>query len=179
VTPLIARILGDVPDAIAAVLIAWVLGEAAGGLGVRYLVLGERRLARGLIGGWLHIVRHPVHSAATLVATNVVVAVVLVAAFAAAGAGWSVVQVRVFDPSDTVMAIVSVVALVAAWLAGLIAIGLATCWRSVAWTAEWLRAQRARRDDGDAGRISRVGTIGGDSDVRPGDWSPADPSGTV
>jgi hypothetical protein len=179
VTPLIARILGDVPDVISAVVFAWLLGEVAGGLGVRFLVLGERPFARALIAGWFHIVRHPVATATTMLATDIALAAALVAAFAAAGAGWGLVQVSVFDTSDLLMAMGSVVALVGAWLAGLSAIGLATCWRSVAWTAEWLRIQAARDGAGGAGRISRVGTIGGGSDVRPGDWSSADPSGTV
>jgi hypothetical protein len=179
VTPLVIRILSDVPDAVTVVLVAWMLGEVAGGLGVRYLVLGGYSTMRALVAGWWHLLRHPVSSLATLVATNVPVVAAASIAYVIASVGWGLVETTVFDTGDPVLAIGAVVALVAAWLAGLIVIGMVICWRSVAWTGEWLRIRDAGAARVGSGSVGTVGTIGGEDDARPGDWSSVDQSGTV
>ena len=178
VTPLIIRIISDVPDAIAAVVAAWVLGEAAGGLAVRHLVLGGGSVIGAVVRGWWHVLRHPLSSLATLLVTDFVVLVAVATAYAIATIGWDLVEATVLDPGGVPLAIGAVVALVAAWLGGLIVAGLVVCWRSVFWTAEWLRIA-PRRSRADASSIEAVGTIGGGDDARPGDWSSADSSGTV
>jgi hypothetical protein len=179
VTPLVVRILGDVPDAVAAVVIAWLLGEVAGGLGVRYLALGGRSTVAGVLVGWWHMLRHPVATLATLLVTDLVVFVAVATGFAIANIGWELVEATVLGGGNSLLAIGAVVALVAAWLAGLIVIGLVTCWRNIAWTSEWLRTRQASQARTGTGSVERVGTIGGSDDVRPGDWSSADESGTV
>jgi hypothetical protein len=177
-TPLVIRVLGDVPDAIAAVLVTWVLGEVAGGLGVRYLILDRRSTLGAVLMGWWHLLRHPVSSLATLLATTLPVVAAAALGYAIATIGWGLVAGTVLGTGDALLAIGAVVALVAAWLAGLIVIGLVTCWRGVVWTAEWLRIRQAGAQ-ARSGSVGAVGTIGGQDDVRPGDWSSADRSGTV
>jgi hypothetical protein len=179
VTPLVVRILSDVPDAIAAVLIAWLLGEVAGGLGVRYVVLGARSTVAGLLSGWWHMLRHPVTTLATLFVTDLLLVVAVATGFAIASIGWQLVEATVLGTSDSLLAIGAVVALVAAWLAGLIVTGIVTSWRSVSWTAEWLRTQPTTDVRAGTRSVEGVGTIGGPDDVRSGDWSSVDQSGTV
>jgi hypothetical protein len=178
-TPLVIRILSDVPDAITVVLVTWIVGEVAGGLGVRYLVLGSDSAIRALVAGWWHLLRHPLTSLATLVATNVPIVAAASIAYVIASIGWGLVETTVFDTGDPILAVGAVVALVAAWLAGLIVTGLVICWRSVAWTGEWLRIRHPGAARVGSGSVGTVGTIGGEDDARPGDWSSADQSGTV
>jgi hypothetical protein len=179
VTPLVVRILNDVPDAIAALVISWILGEAAGGLGVRYLVLGPRSAIGALWRGWFHLIRDPLASLTTLVVTDVVLAGILAFSFAAAGAAWTLVEETAFDGGDATLTVAAALALAAAWLAGLVAIGLATCWRSVSWTLEWVRVAARHERRRARTSVAGVGTIGGDDGDRPGDWSSPDRSGTV
>lgn len=179
VTPLIVRILTDVPDAIAALVLTWILGEAAGGLAVRYLVLSGRSTAGALARGWWHLIRHPISSLGTLVAMDAVVLAAAVAAYATATVGWGLVEATTLGPGDSLLAIGAVVALIAAWLAGLVVIGIVVAWRGVAWTAEFLRLTRSMDRQPATPAVEGVGTIGGSDDARPGDWSSADPSGTV
>lgn len=179
VTPLVVRILTDVPDAVAAVVIAWLFGEVAGGLGVRYLALGGRSTVASLLAGWWHMLRHPVATLATLLVTDLVVFLAVATGFAIASIGWELVEATVLGGGNSLLAIGAVVALVAAWLAGLIVIGLVTSWRSTAWTSEWLRTHQSAHVGTRTGSVEHVGTIGGPDDVRPGDWSAADESGTV
>jgi hypothetical protein len=179
VTPLVLRILSDVPDAIAAVLMAWLIGEVAGGLGVRYVVLGARSTVAGLLAGWWHMLRHPVSTLATLFVTDLLLAVAVATGFVIASIGWQLVEATVLGTGDTLLAIGAVVALVAAWLAGLIVTGIVTSWRSVSWTAEWLRTQPATDARTGTRSVEGFGTIGGPDDVRSGDWSSVDQSGTV
>jgi hypothetical protein len=179
VTPLIVRILTDVPDAIVAVVVTWLLGEVAGGLAARYLVLGERSSIDAVIRGWWHLLRHPRSSIGTLFATDLVALLAVATAYAIASIGWDLVEATVLDSGNPLLAIGAVVALVAAWLASLIVVGLVVCWRSVFWTAEWLRLRPLRVAGAGTPTVRSVGTIGGDDDVRTGDWSSANPSGTV
>jgi hypothetical protein len=179
VTPLIVRILGDVPDAIAAVVVAWLLGEVAGGLGIRYVVLGDRSTVAGLFAGWWHVIRHPATTLATLLVTDLIVVAAAATGVAIASIGWELVEATVLGAGNALLAIAAVVALVAAWLAGLIVVGLVCCWRSVTWSAEWLRTSHTAHARAGTGSVEGVGTIGGSDDVRPGDWSSVDESGSV
>jgi hypothetical protein len=133
----------------------------------------------GVIRGWWHLLRHPRSSLGTLVATDLVVVLAVATAYAIASIGWDLVEATVLDKGNPLLAIGAVVALVAAWLASLIVVGLVVCWRSVFWTAEWLRLRLLRVAGAGTPTVNSVGTIGGDDDVRTGDWSSANPSGTV
>jgi hypothetical protein len=167
VTPLFVRVLGDVPAAIALVVAAWALCEAAGGLAVRHVLLGGEAIVPALRDGWLDLVRRPLSSIGTLVVTDVAVAAAIVASAVAAGAAWSWARFEMLD-REAAAGAVAVVVLVAVWMGGLALISAVVAWRSVAWTAEAIRLQPAH-PGGDREVAERgVGTFGGREHARPG-----------
>jgi hypothetical protein len=178
VTPLAFRVLTAVPDAIAVVLGTWILGEAAGGLGVRRLILRDAGVARASVGGWLDLARHPMSSVATIVTTNVGVGVAVVPALLASTAAWSWLRTTILGGSGAVEAGASLALLVGVWLAGLLLASAATAWRSVVWTAEAARHDSPRAATGPVSELSG-GTFGDAARRRPGDWSSSDSSGRL
>jgi hypothetical protein len=167
VTPLFLRVLGDVPGAIALVVAAWALCEAAGGLAVRHVVLGGEAIVPALRHGWLDLVQRPSSAIGTLVVTDVaVVAAVLVSAVAA-GAAWSWARFEILD-REAAAGAVAVIVLAAVWLGGLVLVSAVVAWRSVAWTAEALRLQPVDRLGDHEVAERAVGTFGGREHARPG-----------
>jgi hypothetical protein len=138
VSPLVVRIVSDVPDAVAAVLVAWLVGEAAGGLAVRHLVLGGASPARSVREAWLDLVRQP-STLATLGLTTFGLLVTLVPSVAAAGVGWSWARMMLLGGALPPQAGVAIGLFVVLWLGGLALAAGVAAWRSYAWTAEWLR----------------------------------------
>jgi hypothetical protein len=140
-TPLMIRIVSAVPEALLAVLIAWLLGEAAGGLAVREIVLANRRVASAVVRGWFRLFARPITSLATLVLADGLV-LAAIPALAAATAAWSGLRTLLYErgrPEGVVLALVLFVAL---WLGGLVLAGAATSVRGNGWTREWLRTFR-------------------------------------
>jgi hypothetical protein len=179
VTPLVIRVLANVPDAIAAVLAAWVLGEAAGGIGVRAVALDNASVGRAVFGGWLAIIRRPLTTLGTLLVGDIAIGLVLAVTFLATNIAWMFVEAAPLESDDPSLATLAVVVLVAVWLIGAALTGVATSFRSIAWTSEWLRVRGTEDAAGRPDDVRTVGTIGGDDDPRPGDWSSVGPSGTV
>jgi hypothetical protein len=178
VSPLAVRVIVAVPDAVALILVTWLIGEAAGGLAARHFVLGGASARRSLREGFLDLVRYP-SSLATLFLTTFGLLVTLVPSVVAAGVGWSWARVMLLGGALAPEAVAAIVLFVVLWLGGLaLAAGVAT-WRSYAWTAEWLR-QRVG-SGWNAGTVAEpeVGTIGGSGSPRPGGWSSTGSSGTV
>lgn len=172
-SPLAVRIASAVPGVLVVVVAAWLLGEAAGGAGVRELVLGGRGVGRSVLRGWLGLVRRPVASFVTLVlATGLVLAAVAPALVAAAMA-WNRLRAALYEgrPEDIVIGLLLFVAL---WLGGLVLAAVATSARAAIWTAEWFRAPRRS-----GGPDDQVGTIGGRGGTDPGGWPGSERSGTV
>jgi len=167
VTPLFVRVLDDVPRAIGLVVVAWLVCEAAGGLGERHVALRGASIPRGLRDGWVDLFRHPLSSIATIVVTNLVVGVAVVCVALAASVAWSWARFAVLD-RDGAVAAVAVLVLVSVWLAGLVLISALVAWRSAVWTAEAVRLRPlvAKADRVLAERA--VGTFGGPEHARPG-----------
>lgn len=178
VSPLAVRVISAVPDAVALVLVTWLIGEAAGGLAARHFVLGGASTARSLREGYRDLVRYP-SSLATLVLTTIGLLVTLVPSVVAAGVGWSWARVVLLGGSLPPEAVAATVLFVVLWLGGLALAAGVAAWRSYAWTAEWLRHRVG--SGWDAGTVveHEVGTIGGSGSPRPGGWSSTGSSGTV
>lgn len=178
VSPLAVRIISAVPDAVALVLVAWLIGEAAGGLATRHLVLGGASLGRSLREAYVDLGRYP-SSFATIALTTFGLLVTLVPSVVAAGVGWSWARVLLLGgalPPEAVMAIFLFVVL---WLGGLALAAGVAAWRSYAWTAEWLRHRAASGWDVGPTAEHEAGTIGGSGSPRPGGWSSTGSSGSV
>ncbi len=135
-TPLGLRVLGDVPWVVAAVLVAWALGDAAAALGVRRLVVGRRPILVAWLLGWIDIVRRPVRVIATAAFGIVVLTLLTVPSMAAAAAGWARVRDVMTHPDDAVGVLTTVAIWVAVWLGGLVLAGVGAAIRAGAWTLE-------------------------------------------
>jgi hypothetical protein len=179
VTPLVVRTLARIPEAVALVVGAWLLGEAAGGLGVRRLVLRGGPWPAAALGGYRDLVRALPSSLATFALTTVSIVAALVPAALAAGLGWSFARLALLGGRSEVEIVATVVLFVAIWVGGLVIGGAAVAWRSHAWTAEWLRRGASRVAAGPGAGHWAVGTIGGSNRDRRGDWSSPGASGTL
>jgi hypothetical protein len=167
VTPLVLRVLRAVPDAVAIVLIAWLIGEVVGGLASRYVVIGQQSPARALVSALGQVVRHPVRTLVQTVVPLAGLVLVLVPSAAAAAAAWTAIRVSLVDGLPIALTLGAVLLLVVVWVGQLVLLGLVAAWRGAVWTVEVAR------------------TFGGVTARREGDWYPAvasgslgDPSGT-
>jgi hypothetical protein len=170
VTPLVVRVVAHVPLAAAGVVAAWLLGEIAGGIAVRRIVLRDDAVPSAVAGAYLDLARRPIAALATAALTSVGVLVAILPAALAAGLTWSFVRLALIGDRSIVEVLVSVGVFLVVWMGGLVMAGAATAWRSHAWTAEWLR-----HEPGDAARPATfgnpvVGTIGGPDRNSRGDW---------
>ena len=172
-TPIVLRVLRDVPDAVGLIAIAWLLGETIGGLAQRRLwssrdsILGA--LARAIAG----VVRRPGPTGATLLLTSAVVAVAVVPPALVAGIAWDRLRVALATRASASEVAATLALFVGLWFAALLLAGAGTAWRSHAWTAEASRADRRP-----AGAI-RARTIGEPEVGRPGEWPSPDASGSL
>jgi hypothetical protein len=178
VTPLVVRIVGAVPDALAVVGLAWLLGEAAGGLAAREVVLGGQGVGAAVVRGWRGLFRSVRSGAATLVLTTVVVVVAVVPALIASGTAWSRLRDTLYDGGSGEVPL-ALALFVALWLGGLVLAGVATAARSALWTAEWLRRAPAAHDPMAAVQRPVVGTIGDVNATDRGGWPSSEASGTL
>jgi hypothetical protein len=179
ITPLVSRILGDAPDAIAIVLLAWLLGETVGGIAARHIVLGGRSTLPAVALGWLELVRRPRTTFLTLLATDALVLLGLAITVAGSMVAWNLVEAAVFDDAAWYVVLPAILTLVAAWLAGVFITGVAVTIRSAAWTVEWLRPRVTLATSEHLPLETAAGTIGSGDEARPGGWSPSSPSGTL
>jgi hypothetical protein len=138
-TPLVLRIALRIPDVIAVTGLAWLAGEAAGGLAVRHLVVGGRSAAVALARGWLDLLARP-SAVATLAVTTIAWLVVALPLARSAGDAWDRLRGLLAaggpDPGTLVLALTLFAAI---WLAGIAAVGVVAAWRSAAWTMEVAR----------------------------------------
>jgi hypothetical protein len=153
VVPIFVRVVQSAADAVAVVVVAWLVMELVAGIAVRRMVLGGEGVGTALRGALRQIATRPLSTALTLVTWTVTSVATTAAAMAATAAafGWTLNVARLPDPialsiglgpltttrdfRPVVFAVAA--ALVAAvWLAGAAISGAASAWRSAAWTAE-------------------------------------------
>jgi hypothetical protein len=133
-TPIVIRVLRDVPGVVVALLVAWLLGEAIGGLGVRLVVLRGAGVARSLAGAIALVLRRPVSALAALVVGTVLLVALVGPALAASGLVWRFVAYSLASPGGALPALVGVLALSALWLGGLVLAGFGAAVRALLWT---------------------------------------------
>jgi hypothetical protein len=142
--PLAARIVAHAPEAVAALVGAWLVAEAVGGVALRrYVADGEpRTVGAAVVAGIRGVVRPG--GIATLVITDVVVFGLGVALWLAGSATWIHLGDRLADGATALDLGVALLAFIVAWLAGLLLFGVTLAWRAVSWTAESTRIARPR-----------------------------------
>ncbi len=124
------------PWAVAAVIAAWIMADAAAALGVRRLVVGRRPVLAAWLLGWADLARRPVRTLATAAFGLAVLVVLAGPALLAAAAGWGRVRDVMTHGSDPAAALLTVAIWVAVWLGGLVLAGVGHAIRAAAWTLE-------------------------------------------
>ncbi len=136
VTPLPLRILGDVPWVVIAVVVVWLLSDAAAAVGVRRLVLDREPVLAAWLMGWGDLFRRPQRIIPTALLGAAVLVLLVGPAMVAAAAGWSHVRDMLVDGRDPLIAVGAVGIWVAIWLGGLVLAGVGAAVRAAAWTLE-------------------------------------------
>src|SRR5206468_3514048 len=88
VTPLVLRVIRDVPLVLVALVVAWLVGEAVGGLAVRLVAFEGRGVAGALRAALGLVARRPLQALAVLVAGTLVLVVLVGPALAATALAW-------------------------------------------------------------------------------------------
>ena len=140
--PLVARIVSHAPEAVAALVVTWLVADAVGGVALRrYVADGPPRTAGAAVVAGIRGVIRP-GGIATLVITDVVVLGLGVALWLAGSATWIRLGDRFADGATVLDLGVALLAFIVAWLAGLLLLAVALAWRSASWTAESIRIAR-------------------------------------
>lgn len=136
VTPLPFRVIADVPWPLFAIGATWLISDAAAAAGVRRLLLDRRRVVAAWLLGWTDLIRRPHRMLATALLGVGVVLLLLGPALLASAAGWARVREILLENRDPVGELAAVAIWVAIWLGGLVLAGVATAFRTAAWTFE-------------------------------------------
>ncbi len=127
------RVLGRAPDAVVVAVVAWLVGEAIGGLAARRAAEGET-VGRATRGAIRDLVRF--RGVATFVATDAVVLGVVLLLIAVVGRAAEHVRVYLLNRVDDVSLASALLLLATAWVLALAVLGAALAWRATAWTIE-------------------------------------------
>ena len=163
-TPIVWRIVAGVPDAIAIVVIVWVVGEIVGGIAARRIVLDGAPIAGALSGAVTDAIGHPLRTLVLFGVPSAALLLVVIPAGAAASVAWTGLRGALID-RDALGSAVALLVFVALWAGGLALTGAAAAWRHAAWTVD--AVTRGHR------------TFGGSAAGHPGDWNTESRSGTV
>jgi hypothetical protein len=167
-TPLVVRVLVAAARPIGALGVAWFLGEVAGGVAARRIVLDGDSVRRAIGRAISDLVRRPRSTLLPALATTIPLLVILGGTLGGARVAWLRADNALANQAqDPLNASVSLVVFVAIWLAALAMIGVLAAARSAALTFAAVRK---------ADRQAAGGTFGASAHHRPGDW-PVDRDG--
>ena len=152
-TPLPVRVVENAADAVVVVALVWLVTETIAALAVRRLVLADGGVWASIVGTLVQIVRRPLSTVSTAVASTgaSVLAAAVALATTATAFDWCRIAARNqqpiaislgFGPLSTtrdfrpVMFVLAALILAAAWVAAAALSGIASACRSAAWTGE-------------------------------------------
>ena len=139
--PILLRVVQGAQVQVAAIVVAWIVGEVLGGIAVRLAILEDRSFGRAIVGSIAHVVRHPV---TTLVAAAVGVAVLVVVIglpLMATDRAWTSVVEAFSGTIDGSSVVLATILLVGSWIAVAILAAIVAAWRGALWTAEVARVR--------------------------------------
>ena len=157
--PIALRVIARVPDAVVIAGVAWLVGEAVGGIAARRAAEGES-IGQSLRGAIRDVLRR--RGVATFFMTDAVVAGVLLLLLAVVGRAAEHVRAYLFDRVDDVSLAAALLLLVTTWVLALAVLGAALAWRATAWTIETaprrpLAIQPVHAEDGAAAGEAAAG----------------------
>ncbi len=134
------RVIARAPDAVAAVTLTWLIGEAIGGLAVRGYVDGDktvraiRRAIRELVA---------TRGLATLLLTNAAVLAIAVLLIVVVGRAVDRLRDDLILAIDPTTLAAAILLLATVWVLGLALLGAALAWRATVWTLETAHVHEA------------------------------------
>ncbi len=161
-TPIALRVLGSVPEVIAAMVVTWILGQILGAMAARRVVLFGTSTAGGLRTALAECLRRPAQVLVLFLVPALALVAVLLPTAAATSSTWDRARIAIAEPVGAVEGILTVCAFVGLWLGGLVLVSMVCAWRAAVWTLD--AEQR---------------TFGVTGPVRPGDWSDPEASATL
>lgn len=144
-SPFVWRVFQGAADGFLVIGVAWLVTETLGAIAIRRAVLLDRGVYRSIAEAALQLLRRPVSSAATIVGTLATFAVAALFAIAATSTAfdWVRIAVRTSGPTNLLTGLTEFAVLVGAalvlgfaWVAALAVSGVASAWRSAAFTEE-------------------------------------------
>ncbi len=132
-TPIVIRVLRGAPEAVAAVVAIWMLGEILGGIAARRIVNGGAGIRLALREACIELIRHPATVLLRSLVPTAALVLVLVPSILAASAAWAIVRIALRSGLDP-MATPAVVLFVGVWTVGLLLIGITSAWRGAVWS---------------------------------------------
>jgi hypothetical protein len=132
-TPVVIRVVRDVPEVIVLIFLAWMVGEVVGALAARRIVLAGDGVVAALRAALAVAARRPLTTLARWAIPLAVLAAVLVPSILAASATWGAVRAATGGP-DAFGLFIAILAFVSLWLIGLLLIAVVSAWRAAVWT---------------------------------------------
>jgi len=172
-TPLPLRVVAGAIGPIVAIVVTWVVGEVAGGLAARRIVVGAESIVGSVRRAYRDLVIRPRSTILPALLAIAVLALDLAAMLAAVDLSWTATRARLVElPADPLATGLALTSFAAVWCLALAVAGLIDAWRSAAMTFE---AERAAFE----AIVEAPGTNGASTHRRPGDWSAGAPGGSL
>jgi len=165
-TPFVARVFGDAAPAFVLIGAAWLVSEVVGAIAVRRVVLTGDGVWLSIWTTLVQIARRPVTTAATVIVSYTAAALSAAIAIVATAAAFDLVGVAARNDAAAdfptvalhfVLLLLASVGVGVAWVVGLAVCGVASAWRSAAFTEE---TASAVSDDGFGSTVGRLGLSG-------------------
>lgn len=141
VTPLPIRVIAQVPLILAALVVAWLLADAAAAVGVRRLVVERRRLPAAWALGWADLARRPHRIVGAALLGDLALVVTAGPALVAAALAWGRVREALELDTGSPVGLVATALWVGIWLATLALAGVGAAVRAALWTLEGARSR--------------------------------------
>jgi hypothetical protein len=182
VTPLPVRVIESAADAVVVVFVAWLVTETIAAIAVRRMVLADDGVGRSIGGAIAQVVRRPLSTAGTVVTTGgaTLVATALAVAATSTAFDWCRIAARNEQPIAITLGlsplsttrdfrplvfVLTALVLAVAWVAAAALSGIASAWRSAAWTGEVLASVSTAHFSSDRGELG----LSGENEERSGD----------
>jgi hypothetical protein len=182
-TPLVARVIVGAAWPIVGIVVAWLLGELAGGTAARRIVLDGEGVRDALSGAVAALVLRPRSTLVPGIAMTIPLVLVGAGTLGGARVAWLRADGAITDSTiGAATLVVTLMTFVAIWLAALALIGLLAATRSAALTFEAVRGgarvlRSSPSPDEPVGDVD--GTFGASTHHRPGDRPVGDDGGSL
>jgi hypothetical protein len=137
--PLTIRILSEALEAVLVLVAVWLFAEFVGGIAARLVIVEDRSPGAAIGMAVVAVIRRPVTGIASYALGVAGLAVAAGVPLLVAMALWDRLQVLSADDVAIPLLVAATFLFVAAWGAGLLAVGIVTAWRSVLGTLDVVR----------------------------------------